>query len=43
MRDMLAQRKNMTILEPTVSAKSSLKEETMLKLEELKQAIINSL
>lgn len=43
MRDMLAQMKNMTILEPTVSVKSSLKEETMLKLEELKQAIINSL
>ncbi len=43
MRNMLAQMKNMTILEPTVSVKSSLKEETMLKLEELKQAIINSL
>lgn len=43
MRDMLAQMKNITILEPTVSVKSSLKEETMLKLEELKQAIINSL
>ena len=43
MCNMLAQMKNMTILEPTVSVKSSLKEETMLKLEELKQAIINSL
>ena len=43
MRDMLAQMKNMNILEPTVSVKSSLKEETMIQLEGLKQAIIESL
>ena len=43
MRDMLAQMKNMNVLEPTVSVKSSLKEETMIQLEGLKQAIIDSL
>lgn len=43
MRDMLAQMKNMNVLEPTVSVKSSLKEETMIQLEGLKQAIIESL
>ena len=43
MRDMLAQMKNMNVLEPTVSVKSSLREETMIQLEGLKQAIIDSL
>lgn len=43
MRDMLAQMKNIKVLEPTVSVKSSLKEETMIQLEGLKQAIIESL
>ena len=43
MRDMLANMKNIKVLEPTVSVKSSLKEETMIQLEGLKQAIIESL
>ena len=43
MRDMLGQMKNMNILEPTVSVKSSLKGDSMIQLEGLTKAIIESM